>query len=98
MAPIELSCVLLLAYYFCIQVRSGSFYQAPPESLENLAEAADIDSEDVKTKKKHGNKPGREKSTDDDLKKEIEMVNVALKYAQTMLYLLINILKCEMRT
>lgn len=69
MDPIGLPCVLLLAY---IQARSGSFYQASPESLENLAEAADIDSEDVQTKK------GREKSTQDDLKKEIEMVNIVV--------------------
>ena len=75
MDPIGLPCVLLLAY---IQARSGSFYQASPESLENLAEAADIDSEDVQTKKKHGDKKGREKSTQDDLKKEIEMVNIVV--------------------
>ena len=66
----------MLIYCIYIQARSGSFYQASPESLENLAEAADIDSEDVQTKKKHGNKTGREKSTQDDLKKEIEMVNI----------------------
>lgn len=86
MTPIELSCVLLLAYHFCIQARSGSFYQAPPESLENLAEAADIDSEDVKVKKKHGHKPGGGKSTNDDLKKEIEMVMLPLKICTDYTY------------
>lgn len=74
---------MLFAY---TQARSGSFYQASPESLENLAEAAEIGSEDVKTKKKHGNKKGREKSTQDDLKQEIKMVNIVMSMSAYNLY------------